>query len=136
MTVDNLRQTSAPTPRMDASQAGTSAPRGLRLRLKPAHRSCGFVQGAWWPRSTQLITELPLLLAALSPRAGTVDRVIYDETSWAPASLRTEFGRRSVILEGSSTDSTNTPSVIGEGLGTLVLPVVPPTPTQPARTRP
>ena len=21
----------------------------LRLQLKPAHRSCGFVHGAWWP---------------------------------------------------------------------------------------
>ena len=42
--------------------ARQSAFRGLRLRLKPAHRSCGFVQGAWWPRSNQLHTELPPLL--------------------------------------------------------------------------
>jgi hypothetical protein len=57
---------------------------------------------------------------------GTVDRVLYDDTSWAPASLRMELGGRSVILEGSSTTSTNTLSVIGEGFGTVVLLVVPP----------
>ena len=57
----------------------------LRLRLKPADRSCGLVQGAWWPRTDQLHIELPPLLAALAPRVGSVDRVIYDETSWAPA---------------------------------------------------
>src|SRR4051794_20288810 len=32
----------------------------LRLRLKPAHRACGFVQGAWWPRSTELVSEILL----------------------------------------------------------------------------
>jgi hypothetical protein len=136
MTVDNLRQTSAPTPRMDASQAGTSAPRGLRLRLKPATGPAGLCRGHGGRDQHNSSPNSRSCLQPLSPRAGTVDRVIYDETSWAPASLRMEFGRRSVILEGSSTDSTNTPSVIGEGLGTLVLPVVPPTPTQPARTRP
>jgi hypothetical protein len=126
MTVDNFCETSAPTLRGDAAQTGPSALRCLRLRLKPDHRSCGFVQGAWWPRSTQLITELPLLLAALSTRLGTVDRVIYDENGWAPASLRMDHGGHSVILEGSSATSTNTLSVIGEGFGTLVLLVVPP----------
>jgi hypothetical protein len=126
MTVDSFSETSAAALRGDASQAGPSALRGLRLRLKPAHRSCGSVQGAWWPRSTQLVTELPLLLAALSSRLGTVERVLYDDTNWAPASLRMELGGRSVILEDSSTTSTNTLSVIGEGFGTVVLLVVPP----------
>jgi hypothetical protein len=117
---------SAPTRHVDTLRTGPTAFRGLRLRLKPAQRSGGFVQGAWWPRSDQLFTELPLLLAALSSRVGTVERVIYDENSWAPASLRMEFRGRSVILEGSRNQSTNTLSVIGEGFGRLVLLVVPP----------
>jgi Family of unknown function (DUF5994) len=117
---------SAPTLSFQTAQARRSGIGNLRLRLKPAHQPCGSVQGAWWPRSTQLTTELPLLLAALSPRMGTVDRVIYDETSWAPASLRMEFRGRSIILEGSSDKSTNILSVIGEGFGRLVLLVVPP----------
>ena len=94
---------SAPTlsRRARASDRPIGIPSYLRLRLKPADRSCGFVQGAWWPRTDQLHTELPPLLTALASRVGSVDRVIYDETSWAPASLRMEFRGRSVILEGS-----------------------------------
>jgi len=57
----------------------------LRLRLKPAHSSCGFVQGAWWPRSTELGSELPSLLAALSLRGGSIDSVLYHENDWSPA---------------------------------------------------
>jgi hypothetical protein len=84
------------------------------------------VQGAWWPRTNQLHTELPLLIAALWPQVGSVDRVIYDETSWAPASLRMQFRGHCIILEGSSTASTNILSLIGDGFGRLVLLVVPP----------
>ena len=109
---------------------------GIRLRLKPAHQACGSVHGAWWPRTDQLHTELPLLLAALSPRVGCVDRVIYDETDWAPASLRMEFKGRSIILEASSTTSTNIVSLIGRGSAGWFCWSFPPTPTQPARTQP
>ncbi len=84
------------------------------------------MQGAWWPRSDQLHTELPPLLAALAPRVGSVNRVIYDETSWAPKSLDMEIWDHSIVLDGSSTTSTNTLSVIGEGFGRLDLLVVPP----------
>ena len=117
---------SAPILSFGTAQARRSGIGDLRLRLKPAHRSCGFVQGAWWPRTDQLHTELPPLLAALAPRVGSVDRVVYDETRWTPASLRIEFRGRSIILEGSSDTSANTLSVIGEGFGRLVLLVVPP----------
>ena len=117
---------SAPTLSFGTAQARRSGIGYLRLRLKPADRSCGLVQGAWWPRTDQLFIELPPLLAALAPRVGSVDRVIYDETRWTPQSLRMEFRGRSIILEGSATTSTNTLSVIGKGFGRLVLLVVPP----------
>jgi hypothetical protein len=116
---------SAPTLYVDPRLAGPRAAPGLRLRLKPAHQSCGSVHGTWWPRSTQLFIELRTLLAALYQRLGRIDRVIYDETNWAPASLRMEFRGHSVILDGSNVQSTNTVSVIGE-LGRLVLLVIPP----------
>ena len=103
----------------------------LRLRLKPAHRSCGSVQGAWWPRTNQLHTELAPLLAALWPRVGSVDRIIYDEISWASAPLRIQFEGHSIVLEGSASTSTNTLSLTGDW-GRLVLLVVPPC-TNPAR---
>lgn len=117
---------SAPTLHVNAPQAGPSAARGLRLRLKPADRSRGFVQGAWWPRSTQLTTELPALIAALSLRWGAIDQVIYDENGWAPTLSHIEVGGNTVILHGSKDQPSNTLSVIGERLGKLVLLVVPP----------
>lgn len=117
---------SAPIFKLDVPQVRQSSLGGLRLRLKPAHRSCGFVQGAWWPRSDQLATELPPLLAALSLRLGRIDRLVYDENSWAPTPLRIAFGSDDVILDHSRGESINTLSVIGEQFGRLVLLVVPP----------
>ncbi|MFZ0832001.1 MAG: DUF5994 family protein [Mycobacterium sp.] len=117
---------SAPTLHDNASQARRSADRGLRLRLKPAHRSRGFVQGAWWPRSTDLVAGLRPLLPALSSRLAGIDRVIYDENVWAPTPLEMEFGSQPVILEGSGDQSINILSVVSEQFGRLVLLVVPP----------
>lgn len=117
---------SAPTLHVNAPPAGPSGARGLRLRLKAAGQSRGFVQGAWWPRSTQLATELPVLIAALSLRLGAIDRVIYDENGWAPTLSRIEVGGNTVMLHGSKDQPPNTLSVIGEQFGKLVLLVVPP----------
>jgi hypothetical protein len=105
---------------------------GLRLRLKPGRQPGGLVQGAWWPRSTQLATELRELLDVLASRSGRIERVIYDETLWASTPLRIEARGHSVILEASRDQSINTLSVIGEQFGKLVLLVVPPY-TKPVR---
>jgi hypothetical protein len=78
----------------------------LRLRLKPAHQACGFVQGAWWPRSTLLTVELPSLLAALSLRFGRIDRVQYRETDWSQAPQHIKHQGAGIVLD-SSQDSPN-----------------------------
>jgi Family of unknown function (DUF5994) len=116
---------SAPTLPFDISQARRWTITHPRLQLKPAHGSAGGVQGGWWPLTDQLYIELRHLLAALSSRSGTIDRVTYDQNSWASASLRMEFRGHSVILEPSKT-SPNTLTVSGKKFGTLVLLVVPP----------
>ena len=116
---------SAPPLSFETTQARRWTIAHPRLRLKPAHRSAGFVQGGWWPLTDQLYIELRHLLEALSSRSGTIERVIYDENSWASASLRMEFRGHSVILEPSNT-SPNTLTVSGKKFGTLVLLVVPP----------
>ena len=97
----------------------------LRLRLKPAHQTCGFVQGAWWPRSTLLAAELPSLLAALSLRFGTIDRVQYHESDWSPAPPHIKHQDRDIILNDSQ-DSPNVISVSGQHFGKFTLLVVPP----------
>ena len=116
---------SAPPLSFETSQARRWTIAHPRLRLKPAHRSAGVVQGGWWPLTNQLYIEVGLLLAALSSRSGTIERVVYDESSWASAALRMEFRGHSVIL--APTDATpNTLTVSGNKFGTLVLLVVPP----------
>src|SRR3954470_16144505 len=116
---------SAPPISFDISQARRWTITHPRLQLKPAHRSTGFVQGGWWPLTDQLYIELRHLLPPLSWRSGTIERVIYDENSWASASLRMEFRGHSVILEPSNT-TPNTLTVSGKKFGTLALLVVPP----------
>jgi Family of unknown function (DUF5994) len=83
----------------------------LRLRLKPAHQACGFVQGAWWPRSTLLTVELPSLLAALSLRFGRIDRVQYRETDWSQAPQHIKHQGAGIVLD-SSQDSPNIISAV------------------------
>ncbi|WP_072943961.1 DUF5994 family protein [Rhodococcus koreensis] len=95
------------------------------MRLKPA-QSRGFVQGAWWPRSTHLTDELPALLTALSRRLGPIDRIAYDENGWAPAPSRIDHAGNTVDLRHSKDQSSNTLAITGEKFGRLVLLVVPP----------
>ena len=103
----------------------------LRMRLKPAHRSCGFVQGAWWPRSTELGSELPSLLAALSLRVGSIDSVLYHENDWSPAPLSVKHQGDQVIVSAHQ-EWPNVISLFGPRFGTLDLLVVPPY-TEPTR---
>ena len=65
----------------------------VRLRLKPAAPSSGHVDGSWWPRSRDLATELPTLLAAVAARVGSTERVSYHLGDWDPVG-------RSVDLDG------------------------------------
>jgi Family of unknown function (DUF5994) len=92
----------------------------LRMRLKPAHRSCGFVQGAWWPRSTELGSELPSLLAALSLRVGSIDSVLYHEDDWTPAPLSIKHQGDQVIVSAHQ-EWPNVVSVFGPRFGRLDL---------------
>lgn len=101
------------------------------MQLKPAHRSCGFVQGAWWPRSTDLGNELPSLLTALSLRFGTIDSLLYHGSNWSPAPLNIEHRGEQVLLSAHQ-EWPNVISLLGPRFGRLDLLVVPPY-TEPTR---
>jgi hypothetical protein len=96
-----------------------------RLRLKPKAHTTGHVDGAWWPRSDDLSIELPDLLAVLSVRLGTVDRVMYNITEWAKAPARLMTGGRLVRLDGYQRQPANTLEVQGIDRAKLLLLVVP-----------
>jgi hypothetical protein len=104
-----------------------------RLRLKPKAPHSGYVDGAWWPHSDDLIAELPDLLAVLSVRLGAIDRVLYKFSDWDKAPAKFDTGGHSVHLDGYRLQPPNTVEVLGlDQSNRIVLLVVPPH-TQPDR---
>jgi len=88
-----------------------------RLRLKPKAPHTGYVDGAWWPHSDDLTTELPDLLAVLSVRLEPIDRVLYKLTDWAKAPAELAIGGRAVNSTGTD-PSRRTPSKSSDSTAT------------------
>ncbi|WP_102142395.1 DUF5994 family protein [Mycobacterium hubeiense] len=95
-----------------------------RLRLKPKGQLSGYVDGAWWPRTDDLVTELPDLLAVLSVRLGRIDRVLYRFGEWASAPRKLVTGGRAVRLDGYKRQPRNTIEVLGVNRDKIVLLIV------------
>ncbi|MGW3105052.1 DUF5994 family protein [Streptomyces sp. NPDC001100] len=53
-----------------------------RLALKSDGAAPGLLDGAWWPRSRDLLSELPSLTAVLDPLWGRITRVAVNPTYW------------------------------------------------------
>ncbi len=60
----------------------TAGPGTAFVRLETTHDRQGVLDGAWWPRSRDIGSELPSLLAALTEYLGPVTRVGLDRRSW------------------------------------------------------
>jgi len=117
------------TPRQHRTDVGrdqTPPEATPRLRLKPKAPQTGYVDGAWWPRSDDLTTELPDLLAVLSVRLGPIDRVLYKFSDWAKAPTKLATGGRTVRLDGYRLQPPNTVEVLGLNRNRIALLVVPP----------
>lgn len=114
-----------------------SAEQPSRVQLKPAEPTtvdAGHVDGAWWPRSRDLATELPALFAALATRLGAVERMAYNLDEWQPANRRLDTGNTRVRLGGFHSQGANTVEVAGaDGLRVTLLVVPPETSAASAR---
>ncbi|WP_327067735.1 DUF5994 family protein [Kitasatospora sp. NBC_01250] len=64
-----------------------------RLELEPTMSREGVFDGAWWPRSNHVATELPDLITALGAHVGPVVRVGLDTSAW-------DGVPRSVMVDG------------------------------------
>lgn len=53
-----------------------------RLALKTDGASRGLLDGAWWPRSRDLLSELPLLTDVLDPLWGRITRIAVNPKYW------------------------------------------------------
>jgi hypothetical protein len=112
--------------RTRVGQRNSSPEHTPRLRLKPKAPQSGYVDGAWWPRSDDLTTELPDLLAVLSVRLGPIDRVLFNSSEWATPSAKFATGGRRVRLDGYRRQPANTLEVLGLNRNRILLLVVPP----------
>ncbi|WP_416567322.1 DUF5994 family protein [Nocardia testacea] len=75
------------TPRSKNAAAApfdSASTRTPRLRLRPDSAASGYIDVAWWPRSSDLATELRALIPALRALTGPVQRIVYDPRAWSP----------------------------------------------------
>ncbi|MFF3572228.1 DUF5994 family protein [Nocardia jiangxiensis] len=93
-----------------------------RLRLEP--ESDAYIDGASWPRSGELTTELPGLLTFLEFRMGPIRRVVYDRESWTSAPRTLTVDHHEVQLDAYPFEAGNTMYVFGSDDNMLVLQVV------------
>ncbi|UMB68810.1 DUF5994 family protein [Mycobacterium paraterrae] len=98
-----------------------------RLRLKPKAPTTGYVDGAWWPHSDDLVVELPDLLAVLSIRIGPIERVVYNLGEWATAADEFRTGDNVIQLGGCTGQPVDTIQIISDRGPKLILLVIPPT---------
>lgn len=67
--------------RTTTDQRGSSPP--ARLSLSTPGSAPGLLDGAWWPRSRDLLREIPALTDALDTRWGRITRVVVNPTHWS-----------------------------------------------------
>ncbi|MFI1713396.1 DUF5994 family protein [Streptomyces litmocidini] len=69
------------------------------LRLRTTHSREGVLDGAWWPRSRDVETELPALIQAVTAHLGPVTRVGLDTDAWEKVPTRVVVDDRVVRLD-------------------------------------
>ncbi|WP_102144769.1 DUF5994 family protein [Mycobacterium hubeiense] len=84
------------------------------------------VDGAWWPKSTDLKTELPDLVAVFGRWLGPVHRVVYDRSMWQPAPSRIIRGNSAIAVDPYQLVAGDTIYLMGTHSRSAVLYVVPP----------
>lgn len=104
---------------------GAGGVRTPRFQLKPTAHGSGYVDGAWWPRTDDLMAELPDLIAVLSVRQGTIVRVTYHFDEWRMTPAELNAGGRVVQLDGFRGQPPNTVDVVDAEGNKVVLLVVP-----------
>ncbi|MER5200852.1 DUF5994 family protein [Streptomyces sp. NPDC002755] len=104
----------------------------LRLSLAPRSTMPRPIDGAWWPRSYDLLAELPQLLGGLPPEWGQITSVTVGGANWAASPGRTLVCNQVVRLRRTATASApDTVVLLAPGRGRWDLLVVPPNTAEP-----
>ncbi|MFE0836434.1 DUF5994 family protein [Streptomyces sp. NPDC058807] len=106
----------------------------VRLRLAPRGATPRRFDGAWWPHSLDLLTQLPKMLAALPSAWGDIAGVTVDAAAWSAAPGRMFVANQVVRLHKTPASSHAQDRVVllSGGLGRWDLLVVPPDATEEA----
>ncbi|NEB74841.1 hypothetical protein G3I40_06280, partial [Streptomyces sp. SID14478] len=105
----------------------------LRLRLAPDAGGPRAIDGAWWPRSYDLFTELPALLSGLPRTWGHITSVLLNGAAWPAAPRRMLVAGQVVHLRRRlTTGAAHTVVLTAPGHGRWDLVVVPPDTTEEA----
>lgn len=95
---------------LQVSEDEFDAGRDRRVRLTSHRGATATVDGAWWPHSRELVSELPELLVSLGDRLGSLVGVGYRRDDWTDTPVETVIDGRNVDLLGF--DSADAASVI------------------------
>ncbi|GGN08307.1 DUF5994 family protein [Streptomyces fuscichromogenes] len=105
----------------------------LRLRLAPRGGLPRSTDGAWWPRSYDLLVELPHLLAGLPREWGHITSVTVNGAVWSAAPGRMLVSNQVVRLHRAlAANAPDTIVLLAPGRGRWDLVVVPPDTTEDA----
>jgi hypothetical protein len=100
--------------------------RSNRLQLKPYRAVSEHVDGAWWPRSTTLVDELPGLAASLSDRLGRIVMVGYHRNGWHDTPALAQIDGHAIELLGFTSDEPTSVIVMGDSGRHITLHVIRP----------
>ncbi len=99
----------------------------VRIRLAPRGPLPRRIDGAWWPHTHDLTTELPLLLAVLPRSWGEITIVTVNSAMWSAIPRRIQVGDHVVRLGAAAVQhAPPTICLVSPGHGRWDLLVVPP----------
>lgn len=111
--------------RSEPPAGSPAAPTTPRMQLDP-DKPDPYLDGAWWPRSTDLPGELPPLLEALSAQLGPIALIGYHREAWNPVPDRLDLAGHPVHLQGFASSGPPTLVVVDDSGRRVTMRVVPP----------
>jgi hypothetical protein len=97
-----------------------------RLVFPPHPAGPGGVDGHWWPRTRDLATELPTLIAAVAQRFGAVDRISANPEAWDHKPRSARIDGRVILLDWFGAGQRHVVGLFGPHSSHLELLVIPP----------
>jgi hypothetical protein len=96
------------------------------LRLRLSKDTKGLIDGAWWPQSRDLPSELADLIDNFPEAVGRIDHVVYSGPDWdLPRLRRVQAGRGPVKVGTFPRDDTNLAMLVMASSKVLQILVVP-----------